>query len=327
MFDSINETIEALAKLIPSREKEDVANLDDIFEQIKLLSQHKLKYIYETGWKRLDEKLHITPSILLLAGSGGTGKTSFITAMMKKLLSRHNDIAICWVIIDHESARSTMNKFLQMDLHLTLEELMGIGRKMNEMDINAIMALKESYKEYDIVYHRGNRDISDIRKKFRLFCLERKEKFNILIIDNVMQLEDHFNGKIKGNQTTIDDFITHEIASIYKENSSSNCLIIPIHHLTKEKQKQSLDEAYEPKREHIKGSSRWDDVPEKILLINSPGIYPDLVRNYPGHEEILQHLFIVNFAKNTFGKMGYDYFWVYPEYNIYEEIEEINNKL
>ena len=79
-------------------------------------------------------------------------------------------------------------------------------------------------------------------------------------------------------------------------------LIIPIHHYNDEQQsKDMLRYAYRPRLVHLKGRESYRRACTQILLINKPGNYSDLVSEYKGMEDILQHLFIIDIAKNRDG--------------------------
>ena len=75
-----------------------------------------------------------------------------------------------------------------------------------------------------------------------------------------------------------------------------------LHHISKDNKTSTLKSGYRLNRDNIKGSKRFIDVATKVLLINRPWGHKDLVALFPGHEDMLEHLFIIESTKNRTGK-------------------------
>lgn len=327
VFDIMSNSIDKINKLFPIDIKDNSSSaLDKSLSDLMMYAQGDVKTIYETGLPRLDKILSFTSSLMLIAGASGVGKTTWTTFVIKQLLERHKDIAVLWYVIDHESGASIFQKFYSIDTLLELDEMKSIGNKINEKSMALIVSNKGRYANWDIEFRDQPCFIKDIKNDYRIFCTRRPDKLNILLIDNLMRLKD--NTVPNTYQTTKDDYIANMLADIYKENKEFNPLVIALHHFSDEQQDiLNQQDAFRPREKHIRGSGRYRDVIEKIVLINWPGKYYDVVKQYPGHEKILQYLFIVEIIKNTFGKTGFDYFLVNHAYSIFEEIEPINKLL
>jgi len=245
--------------------------------------------------------------------------------LVKRLLNIYENISILWVAIDHETGASVFQKFYGIDGLISMDEARGIT-PIDPIKKHLLLSLKERYSEYDIEFIEKPCYIKDIQIRYRQFCKKRgPKKFNILLLDNVMRLKDNL---ASGNQNQIDDRISNTLADIYKENKDYNSFVLFLHHFNNEQMAAlNIAEAYRPKANHVKGSGRWMDIPEIVLLLNRPGNYFELIKEYPGHETIMKHLFITEVIKNTFGKTGMNYFWCDLTYSLFSEIPEINKFL
>jgi replicative DNA helicase len=88
---------------------------------------------------------------------------------------------------------------------------------------------------------------------------------------------------------------------------STNSTIFAVHHLTKESESKWNKEAgYEPKINHIRGSSRIADFANQVILLHRPDNYDDIMEEArrAGKEKQLRGLFIVDIAANRDGDTG-----------------------
>lgn len=253
----------------------------------------KAKTYYDTGWEQFDELVSISPNeILMIAGPAGHGKTKFIIALMLKLLSRHKNVAVDWYSFE-DPMDKIIRAFIATQTGFTDKYLQGKTRKkITKEDLEIVERIKPLFYQYDIEFHEIPISAEDIRYSFSRFCEKRLGKLNICIIDNLLLVNDKFDGSKR------DDRVLAEI-SIMRQKTKG--LIIPVHHFSDEQ--QSADRArnaYRPRLKDMKGSEAYRRVPTQIMLVNKPGEYPDVSRLYPDRPE-MKRLFITEMAKNRDG--------------------------
>jgi replicative DNA helicase len=292
------------------------------FSSIMASADMKMKSFCPSGWKNLDNIMTLSPGIMLVAGSSGVGKTSWVTSLMWNLLkNNYRDVSIMWNTIDHETGTKIIRKFISQEILITDKELTNKGMGMNvSRRIEEILPIRGIIEQMDIEFQEKADYINVIVKKFANFCKKRKgKKLNILLIDNIMRLLDMISKGMTQNEK--DDFIANTISQCYNDTRKYNSLIIFLHHFTKDQAGHlNLDDGYRPSREHIKGSSRYDDISEQVVLLNRPANYPKLMAKYRSKKEVLEHMFIVDIPKNTSGETGLVHFLTDIKYNYFEEL-------
>jgi replicative DNA helicase len=264
-----------------------------------------VKNAWKTGNNILDEILYYGPGhITLLGGKGGSGKTRWLIYLMLGLLRENPDISILWYNLE-DSNEKIMRCIIGHYLKIEEDEIRGRKGSMLELHLPALNTIQENIKKYDIKFNDRSDTIDGIYREFMKFVAIRKNRFCILIIDNLMLLEDH---SYKRNATDIDDYISRKLRSILNASnklSNMGASIIPIHHFTKDQSdKLNLKDGYRPKEEHLKGSGRFKDVATQVVLLNRPDMYKDLLLEYKHISHIMSRLFITEITKNRDGKTG-----------------------
>ena len=129
---------------------------------------------------------------------------------------------------------------------------------------------------------------------------------SILVIDNIGLLKD----KTK-SQTETDDYIAKKIVEIKRKTKG---LIFLVHHMTKKMEEEArIKDAYRPRLEFLRGSTRIQDYCNMVLLIHRPGEYEDIVKEEENkgniltngttyrRADIIRKIFIVDIALNRNG--------------------------
>lgn len=328
IFNVIDETIEQLKSTLPAIEEKKTLSksLGSVFANILAKNTGQIKTFYNTTSPLFDDLVGFSSGIKMIVGASGIGKTTFTTFLMKNLLKiNHEDVSIMWVTIDHEDAGSTIRKFISNELRIDDREIQGKKKKLDMDMLQMIEGLQSEFMKYDILFEEEQMFIDEIRDKFVEFCLKRKDRFNILILDNIMKLRDYEHTK-RGNTTEIENHIASVLSNTFNLTRKYNSEIIFLHHFTKEQTDlTNAKEGYRPRLEHVKGSGNLQQIAEQIIMFNRPGKYPDILIKYPEYKEILKHLFIVQVEKNTFGEEGIIYYFSNLKYNDFIEVKCIND--
>ena len=272
---------------------------------------------YETGLTKFDSIIGITPNeILLIAGPAGSGKTRKLIFLMNRLLRKYDNISVLWYTFEDPSDK-VIRCFAGINMMMKEELIRGKKKKMTTDELREFNNyIDNEFSQYDIVFVEEQKYIKQIHQKFVTFCKKRPDRFCICIIDNIMLLED--------NTTDKDDIIARELVKMRKHTGG---LILPLHHFNDEQMgKDMLKHAYRPRIVHLKGRESYRRACSQVVLMNKPGIYPDLIAEYKGQESILKNMLITEVAKNRDGTANDDDCtiireWCNLDFIQFEEIE------
>ena len=290
------------------------------FEDIMLRGEGNIKSFYETGNKEFDRILTLSPeNIILVAGTSGSGKTKWVTALIRNLLDIHSNISILWYAMEDPHDK-LMRCFISQNTLLTDQELLSKNIKLTRDHLHMIMATKKMFDSYDIEFVNKPETIDNIHDHFVSFCKKKpKKNLKILIIDNYMKLRDNISAR--KNKNEVDEYVAGKMADIESNTRKHQSLIFVLHHMTKEqKGTLNLKEAYRPDESHVRGSTRIIDNCTQVVLINRPGMFDKLKVDMLQYREILEYLFITEVTKNRNGTLGIIRWWTHMGYNIFKEI-------
>lgn len=330
VFDLLDDFTRELQQLDPMVIETLATSADTLGdEMINLLSSIHLhrstnqsmpSMVYTLGWPRFDKVISLgRDKIILIAGAASAGKSRFIRAILYRLLERYADISVCWISLE-DSRQDLLRSYLASKVYITAKHI----RDLN-YDTAMIEVMKKHisrFKAFDIEFIDQAIASRDIVTHFVRFCEMRKDRFNILVVDNILSLDDQGDFKFDPN-----GFCNHVMHNLLKCRQKTRGLIIPLHHFNDAQQdKDNLKTGYRPVLKDMKGSETFRRTPNQVLLINSFNIYKDLMSEYSGVDHnILEHLFIVDTGKNRedkigdkaalihfFTEMAYDQFWEIP---------------
>ena len=276
--------------------------------------------VYNLGWPRFDEIVTLgKDKIILIAGAASAGKSRFIRTIIYRLIERYPDVSVCWISLE-DSRQDLLRSYLASKVFITAKHLKA--RQYDPLGIDKMKEHIRSFQQFDIEFIDQAIRSDDIVTHFVQFCDQRKDRFNILVVDNILSLDDQGDFKFDHN-----GFCNHVMHNLLKCRQKTKGLIIPLHHFNDAQQdKENLKTGYRPVLKDMKGSETFRRTPNQVLLINSFNIYKDLMAEYSVVEhDILEHLFIVDAGKNRedkindsaalihfFTEMAYDQFWEIP---------------
>lgn len=305
----INSSLTELTEWARLLERKDLSkSIDDVITRIATV--HTDELLLQSQWVPFNNTvldsfaLVSENNTLLLGGKSGSGKTRLVIALMRMLLEHNSDnISIKWYSME-DDVEKLVRCFMAPMVGLSDEQMHGKNYKMTEGDIHSLLSYRGTFSKYDIDIVERPRAIIDINMEYKAFVSKRPNRFNILIIDNLMLLNDHSR---KENQVKIDDAIAREIYNIRNSCHVNHIksYIIVLHHFTDEQlDSTSLKTAYRPREKHFKGSTRIRDAATQIMLMNRFSNYPDLIEAYPDQQDILSKLGVLDITKNRNGSTG-----------------------
>ena len=300
-------------------------NTKTVFEEtLKIIANKDNKTtFYPIGDPGIDDRLMISPGELLnISGKSGSGKTSFVTYLAHSLLKRYpKKVAICWYSMEDSASKIMMN-FISPELKLNNAQLHGKNYTLSKEEFAAVELASREFQSYDIEFFTKPAFVSHIKAHFQRFCATRPDKFNILIIDNVMLLKDNGAYRFKSRGVEVDDHIAGQIQNAFTSTKSDyDVNIWFLHHLTKEQlAKSNFVEGYRPREDQIKGSTRLRDVATQGILIHRPGDgFPDITKHYKEteYEGPISKLMIGEVFKNRDGHTGFFRYFANLDYKIF----------
>ena len=307
----IDETIEDLNKL-DNRDSTSLGVKDATLKALSSILNRrsgKINPFIITGHKKFDHiaKLDFN-EIAMIAAAKKIGKTKFILHIISEMLAIDPSIAVKLYSFEL-TEEEIIYELVSRDVELTPNQIQSKGYDLSDNEVLKIESSMNRINSMDMIITSKPTTINEVKKEFIKFCRKRDTNRCILIIDNLGLLKD------KGrSQTEVDDHIGSTMVDI-KERTRG--LIIPVHHMTKEMEKEiRLKSAYRPRLDHLKGSTRVPDYANKVFLLHRPGNYEDLVakeqakgviklkRGKYKRGELILKMFLVELAINRNGDKG-----------------------
>jgi len=302
------------------------STIDKTIDEIEGFSDGTMTAYIKTGIPLFDNHIYITRKFIIgIAASRGAGKTRFLIHLMKSIYKRNDNISTLWYSME-DSDSKIVRLFAADEVNLTDQQMQSKGYNLSLLEKEKLKNVIREFSSYDIDFVTHQENIGTISKTFNQFIKKRPNtNFFFLIIDNIMLIEDLYQNT-DSNTLVIEDKIAASFRRIINNSDKlgKEVCIIFLHHMTKEMEsKVNFEEAYRPKLAHMKGSSRFADIANAILLINKPGMHKDLIKKhsdlpdilceYPNNilklekrEKILQQILIIEVAKNRDGEMSDD---------------------
>jgi replicative DNA helicase len=268
-------------------------------KQIKDLTTKSIDAIkwIKTGDTNLDDiKLISANNSCLIAGKQGSGKTKYVINLVRNLIMNNKNISILWYSFEDDAdtiVKSLVSGIIDVDNDNITE-----NTKNNTNYLEAIQILNNS----DIVIAEDIKSISDIKTDFITFCSYRKNKFCMLIIDNIITLQE-----VMINKDDKYNIIRSEIIQLRKTLTSNkyNAYILCLHHVD-DKLVSNSDKhnAYRLKDNCLIGTTELNAGFTQIAIFNSLFNYTDIYYDLTIIKEIIEKLTILELTKNRNGRLG-----------------------
>lgn len=301
--------------------------VSDLFTEMVETAKVESVNHYTSRSKDMTKMLQYSPgNIILFGGKSGSSKTTIMADEVFGLVENHpKDISVQWWSME-DIPKNLIRQYIAREVKLRVLQLSNIDYKMSKEEIEEARIYQKRLMTFDIDFRKGQTNIKTIKNSFYQFRQKKKDQFKgkkhlfVLIIDNILTLSDHQQQSYGKNQTSIDDYICSTIKSIY-DDCKDDSLMWLIHHLGKGQiDKRGAVTGYRPLEDDLKGSEGYARVSTQICLLNRPGDFPDLLKEYQGTDQYdtLKHMVIIECIKNRFigntgiihrlGDLDYKYF-------------------
>lgn len=244
----------------------------------------------KTGFPSFDKYINWSPNkLMLMAGEGKDGKTKLVSMLAFQLLKNDKNTSIFWVTLE-DTSMDIFATYMADKVFMKPKDII-MKKGFNEKKKAKAKKYSEIWKKYDIVFHDDSIDIKSVHNKFKSFCEKRPDRFNMLIVDNLLSLDDR--NKYTFNPNGLYDHVLGVCADIRRDTKG---FIILVHHFNSAaSDKDNVKHGFRPNVTSIKGSEASRRVPNYIFLINNLSKKKQLLNEYRGKKnEILQNLMIVD---------------------------------
>jgi replicative DNA helicase len=308
----------------------------DLFSEMVETAKAESINFYHSRSNDMTKMFQYSPgNICLFGGKSGSSKTTIMADEVFGLVENNpNDISVQWWSME-DIPKNLIRQYIAREVKLRVLQLSNIDYKMTKEEIEEARVYQKRLMKFDIDFRKGQTNIRTIKNSFYQFRQKKREEFKdkkhmfILIIDNILTLTDHQQTTFGKNQTSIDDYICSTIKNIY-DDAKEDSLIWLIHHLGKDQiDKRGVATGFRPIESDLKGSEGYARISTQIALLNRPGDFPDLLREYKDTDyyETLKHIVIIEVIKNRIiGNTGIIHRLAELDYKYFEDLQiKINN--
>jgi hypothetical protein len=261
---------------------------------------------YKIDIPTMDKYMPVTTQgITVIAGNEGSFKTKLMVFIMRKLLKNYDNISVLWYSMEDPSDK-IIRAFISQDEFLSDKELKSI-------DYSTM--IPSDVSKFDIQFVTKSQTIKEIGDEYERFRESREDRFNILVVDNLMKV-------IPIDPRADPDIeIIREVESWNIKTSNHEASVYLLHHFTKAPaDDKNKENAYQPKIGHIRGSGRYKDAATNVILANPMYSYSDIIELFEGYEEFISKFYTLTIAKNRNDKKAKIRMVAYPAYNHFIEI-------
>jgi len=326
VYTRVEQRLEELFETLSDSQVKHMKNsIDKAIKEIESFEDGSSISYVKTGIKIFDEFVFLSPKFIMgIAASRGAGKTRFLIYLMKQIFKHNDNVAALWYSME-DSDTKIIRAFAATNTGLSDAQMQSKGYKLSKQELSGLTEEIKKFSKYDIDFVNDQESISSISRHFNRFMKKRPDKLCFLLIDNIMLIDDLYSNT-SGNTIAVEDKIAASLRKITNkaEKNGYKAIVIFLHHMTKEMEsKYNLEEAYRPRLVHLKGTSRFADIANAIILINKPGMHKDLIKKHSAlpdinclnsdgttkfvkREVLLQNMLIAEVAKNRDGEMADD---------------------
>ena len=224
-----------------------------------------------------DEIIDVSPNELIWIGAlPKAGKTKSIIKIASSLLKNNDNIAINWYSMEDDQTKLLAN-IGSMETKIRTKVILGKEDvKLTDSNYTIIKDSLSTYRDYDLKIAYGTHSVDSVFLESKNFVRQRKDKFNIIIIDNFNILRDAARGK---DNLAKEDYVAAKIQQLKLETNSegSNTCIFVLDHLNKEAMRDLSRMAGRPAEATLTGSGRKSQILTQLVSVNKPSEFPELV--------------------------------------------------
>jgi len=262
------------------------ADIDNLIGKITSNVNYKVQLKLESNL--ISNIVDLSPNNLIFFGaSPKAGKTRVLSWIILQLL-KNNDISVLW--FSGEDPKENILRYL-LSMESKIPDHALSGKRKHTLDVNELTLISNAQKFFhsiDLQIIDEPTPIDMVMVKFSTFVSKRKGKICLLVYDNFNIARDQLPNSM--NELQKEGYVSsmfQKINTINNRNGKTSLTIV-VDHLNKDYlRRQSLEEGYRPRMEHLKGTSRKYEVITQMWFLNKPSLYKDLVNEEKDKPNIL----------------------------------------
>jgi replicative DNA helicase len=300
---SYSDTIDDVRKLLstapagkdPLETGEIVA--EELLDDIMKFRNGEKKPFLSTGLKEFDEKARLYKNkYVLFASQKKQGKTKFAINLSQRLMKYNKNVSVLYISLEM-TKKEIVNGYLSLLSGITEDEIFSNKNPIKDEDLENLKLAINEFGKYDFKIYSSPMALKDLYQVCSEFCSNiPKDNIPVIVIDNI--------GLIRAGKKSGIEF-DDEIAIALKDiRDDFGCLLLAIHHMTKSSE-NDINTGYEPRVQHVRGSSRLADFCNTLIMAHRPGAYEDLVKLGDENGVDVRDMFLINVALQRGGQGGY----------------------
>lgn len=265
VVDMVNKGLSGISMDTPVINNDDAArsameNLSRIYSGLK-------EPYWQTNLPKLDRVMGLTQRMLvMIAAQQKTGKSRAVTHLVMELIKHHPELDVRWWSLEMHSDEM----FILIISWLTgidSRVINGKSRMPTKEEIDVIHKAADMARKFPITWLGRKKPTMDVIKRDTL-----KHKPKLVVIDNL-------GGIINEKDLNDIQFENRNAQELVDMRDNSDSCIIALHHLTKESMGHfNKENAFEPQVRHVRGSNKWADSVNLMILLHRPEMYDELKR-------------------------------------------------
>lgn len=288
--------------------------VDNAMDELKRKYSGETKPFFRTGHEKLDRGLSFYKRmIVMVAAAQKQGKTLWTMDMCQRMLKHSPELSLDYYNFEQSSTEMVMNQ-IAYETGIDSRIVKGKDRMPTNEEQEIIFKARALLNTYPIKFFNQKMPMSGLRQSI----LGRADENRIVVIDNAGLIQPELG--MMGNAH--DDHVAGELVDI---RDSANCLIILLHHLSKENENHwNKSDGFEPHQKHIRGSARWADYLNALILLHRPEMYSELESSFGEDWEKVKGYMMVKMPLNRDGSPKIWHWRHQLHIGRFEEMPDIN---
>lgn len=266
--DEALEIIESARKKLASNST--ATGMDDAaksaISRLRMIYEGRVKPSWSTGFAKFDSHVGVDQRMLvMIAAQAKIGKTRFTSALINGIIKRQPDIAVDWYTFEMHPDE-TIILLIAMLTGIDTRVIEGKMGRPDESVVKLILNAEEVIRSLPIRWFNVPCTVEDIRRNTESMPKGKR----MVMVDNIGLIKDE-----KGrDELSLDK---HLSASFVQMRDESDALIFLLHHLSKTSEGHlNKGDFYEPQVTHIRGSNKWVDSVNTLVLLHRVDAYKQL---------------------------------------------------
>jgi replicative DNA helicase len=238
----------------------------DTLKFLQLIYKGETPAIWRTGHVALDGALGLyKEQIVMTAAQQKIGKSRFNVNLCYELHKRQDFLNFIWYTFEMSEAEVVICMIAYLT-GIDTKIINGQKRMPTSEERSIIENAAKIVADFPVRFFTKQMDLNQIRRESAKLATGN----TVIVLDNL--------GLVK-NSKGLDDlrFENETAAGLVGMRQETGALILPIHHLSKESESHyNKAQLYEPQTKHLRGSNKWADSVNALMLLHRPDHYQQL---------------------------------------------------